>query len=236
MRAAFQSLRNAITPTLRFSQFLEGRLTPDEFTVSGNALITSYPSFRWASPKCLVMENIASRRRVADVDDGTVEEVDGAAVISTPASQTDTYEDIDNYVDPAVNSVASADVGAAVAPSLRLYDMFIVYDNYYACPRTYLAGRGPNGQPLSPDEMMQDVMQDYVDRTATIERHPLYPDRHTISIHPCRHTQAMKRILEGMSVGRGSSLTVESYMPAFLKMLASMLPTLEYDYTAAIRL
>ena len=81
-------------------------------------------------------------------------------------------------------------------------------------------------------------MQDYVDKTATIERHPFMPDTLTVSIHPCRHAQAMKRILGGMSVGTGTTvtLTVESYMPAFLKMLASMVPTLEYDYTAAVRL
>jgi ubiquitin-like-conjugating enzyme ATG3 len=86
--------------------------------------------------------------------------------------------------------------------------------------------------------MMEDIMQDYVDKTATIERHPFMSDVLTVSIHPCRHAQTMKRILGGMSVGTGAvvTLTVESYMPAFLKMLASMVPTLEYDYTSAVRL
>lgn len=51
----------------------------------------------------------------------------------------------------------------------------------------------------------------------------------TVSIHPCRHAQAMKRIFSQMPLA-----SVEQYMPAFLKMLGSMIPTMEYDYTVSI--
>ena len=255
MRAAFQAFREAITPTLKFSQFAEGKLTPDEFVHSCQALIRAFPSFQWlpiqpGQPtksylpplhQCIVCANIPSRARVAQTADALGEDTDAGDnwVATTPASAVvDEYADIDNYEDPSVSQIAAQDSGVITNPDaeLRLYDMYITYDSYYACPRAYLVGRTANGTPLSPDEMSQDVMQDYINRTATMERHPFEPDTITISIHPCRHTHAMKRILQGMSVGTGGNVSVESYMIAFLKMLASMLPTMEYDYTGAIRL
>jgi ubiquitin-like-conjugating enzyme ATG3 len=53
--------------------------------------------------------------------------------------------------------------------------MYLVYDTYYACPRSYLVGKCPNGSHLTPDEMMQDIQQDYIDKTETLERHPYDP-------------------------------------------------------------
>jgi len=256
MRAAFQAFREAITPTLKFSQFAEGKLTPDEFVHSCQALIRAFPSFQWLplrpgqptksylppEQQCIVCANIPSRARVSQTADALGEDTDAGdnwvATSSATAQEVDEYADIDNYVDQAVLQTANQDVNVVAYQNaqLRLYDMYITYDNYYACPRAYLVGRAADGTPLTPDEMSQDVMQDYINRTATMERHPFEPDTLTISIHPCRHAHAMKRILQGMSVGTGGNLSVESYMVAFLKMLASMLPTMEYDYTSSVRL
>jgi ubiquitin-like-conjugating enzyme ATG3 len=255
MRAAFQAFREAIAPTLKFSQFADGKLTPDEFVHSCNALIRAYPSFQWLplrpgqqtksylppEQQCIVCANIPSRTRVAQTADALGEDTDAGdnwvATTTHTAAVADEYADIDNYEDPAVSQIANQDSGVIpLNAELRLYDMYITYDNYYACPRAYLVGRTACGTQLTPDEMSQDVMQDYINRTATMERHPFEPDIMTISIHPCRHTHAMKRILQGMSVGSGGNVSVESYMVAFLKMLASMLPTMEYDYTGSVRL
>lgn len=256
MRAAFQAFREAITPTLKFSQFAEGKLTPDEFVHSCQALIRAFPSFQWLpmqpgqptksylppEQQCIVCANIPSRARVAQTANALGEDTDaGDNWVATSsvgsAQEVDEYADIDNYEDPTVSQIAKQDAGVLPpGEELRLYDMYITYDNYYACPRAYLVGRTANGTPLTPDEMSQDVMQDYINRTATMERHPFSPDTMTISIHPCRHSHAMKRILQGMSVGTGGNVSVESYMVAFLKMLASMLPTMEYDYTSSVRL
>jgi ubiquitin-like-conjugating enzyme ATG3 len=259
MRAAFQAFREAITPALKVSQFAEGKLTPDEFVYSCHALIRAYPSFQWLevnpqyaksilppTNQCIICRNIPSRSRVSNQSESVeAQDTDGTgddAWVATqikhePVTTVDEYADIDNYVDQSVLQTVNQDAGVAKpAEELRFYDMCITYDNYYACPRAYLVGRAANGTPLTPDEMSQDVMQDYVNRTATMERHPFSPDTITISIHPCRHAHAMKRILQGMSVGSGGNVSVGSYMVAFLKMLASMLPTMEYDYTGSVRL
>lgn len=221
----------------------------------------------------------------------------------------------------AAGAAAASSTGAASGmggeEELRLYDLCLVYDNVYRTPRVYLKGYTEAGAPLGADAMLEDVMQDYVSRTATIEAHPhlgsgsssgggggggggsgsgsagasdgsaasasasaaTLPSHHYVSIHPCRHAQAMKRIIESMSEGAavaasvvaggagapgdasatpaaassssaaGSSNTgapaagspalppsvsVEMYDFIFLKFVATMMPTLEYDNTLAV--
>ena len=241
MRAAFHAIREAITSPLTVSQ--EGKLTPEEFVRSGDALVQSFPTFRWSSSathlksylppnkQFLVMHNVACRSRVSDASASTpvFESSDDWNQVAT-TQIPETYDDLENYIDPAVVSTAASDTGMQQpGAALRLYDLYLVYDTYYACPRSYLVGKHTNGRPLSPEEMMQDIQQDYIDKTATIERHPYEPDTLTVSIHPCRHVQAMKRIFSQMPLA-----SVEQYMPAFLKMLGSMIPTMEYDYTVSI--
>jgi ubiquitin-like-conjugating enzyme ATG3 len=112
----------------------------------------------------------------------------------------------------------------------------IVYDNYYRTPRVYLKGYSSSGSALKPEEMMEDIVQDYAGKTATMEMHPHLPsDGIYVSIHPCRHAETMKRILEGVAGDNMQSLpTVESYLFFFLKFIASMIPTIEYDYTYSV--
>lgn len=251
MKSAFFALREALTPAMKESRFLEGFLTPDEFVVACDALIQSFPTFKWArvpqmknclpaDKQCIVMRDVISRQRIADAEKNEVAEVnDGeeGLVIGATTGGGDDYADIDNYVDHQVNAVEGLDTGAIAntatstrAPtSDRFYDMWIIYDVYYACPRTYLVGRDNTGRELVPDAMFEDIMQDYINKTATLERHPYYPDTLTVSIHPCRHAQTMKTLLAA-----SKTPCVEGYMMAFLKMMASMLPTLEYDYTGAV--
>lgn len=167
---------------------------------------------------------------------------------------------------------------------VRLYDLTVTYDNYYRTPRVYIKGYDESGVPLAPEQMLEDVMQDYANRTATIETHPHLPDAGPfISIHPCRHGQVMKRIIDnimaqstgtgtgtgapstgpaggsgassaaapatgagvadstGSAASGGSSLSgasvpsVEQYLFIFLKFIASMVPTIEYDYTVGVK-
>lgn len=246
MKSAFFALREALTPAMKESRFLEGFLTPEEFVAACDSLIKAFPTFQWArvdpvksclpaNKQCIVMKNVISRRRLADAEKNETAEVndgeEGLVIGSTAA--TDDYDDIDNYVDHQVNAVEELDAGTVKATvdkkQERYYDMWIIYDVYYACPRTYLTGRDYAGQVLPPDAMFEDIMQDYVNKTATLERHPYFPDTITVSIHPCRHAQTMKTLL-----GASQNPRVEGYMMAFLKMMASMLPTLEYDYTSAV--
>ncbi|KAF8046161.1 hypothetical protein N665_3981s0003 [Sinapis alba] len=89
----------------------------------------------------------------------------------------------------------------------RTYDISITYDKYYQTPRVWLTGY---------DEV-------------TIEDHPHLPGKHA-SVHPCRHGAVMKKIIDVL-MSRGVEPEVDKYLFLFLKFMASVIPTIEYDYT-----
>lgn len=174
------------------------------------------------------------------------------------------YEDMENYEDPSLaldttspldnNSTNETDPSIVVC---RRYDVYICYDNYYRTPRVFLFGYDdtPLHRPLSPERILEDIIQDYVNKTVTIESHPHFNTTlPTASIHPCQHASAMKRILDQMIEPHVSEQedpnnprpnidpsqipvpTVDQYLFIFLKFLQSVIPTIEYDYTVNVQI
>ena len=71
----------------------------------------------------------------------------------------------------------------------------ISYSTSYRVPKFYLSGFNGQGSPLTPEEMFEDIMADYRNKTATIEKAPFEEDLTLVSIHPCRHASVMKTFL-----------------------------------------
>lgn len=111
----------------------------------------------------------------------------------------------------------------------RTYDISITYDFYYRTPRLWLFGYNEKGTPLKEEEMFEDIMSDYANKTVTVEDHPHQGIR-CLSVHPCKHAFAMKRIIE-MMAECGAKAEVYQAMFVFLKFISSVVPTIEYDYT-----
>jgi ubiquitin-like-conjugating enzyme ATG3 len=111
----------------------------------------------------------------------------------------------------------------------RTYDLNITYDKYYQTPRLWLVGYDENLKPLSINDMYQDISQDHAKKTVTMENHPHIPAV-MASVHPCRHAEVMKKIISTVEEG-GKELQVHSYLIIFLKLVQSVIPTLEYDFT-----
>lgn len=165
-----------------------------------------------------------------DVGSSVYEDIESISALR-PLPPTPPSADIDSFIDPSLIVHDAAATVSVVGSAVRSYDITIVYDNYYRTPRVYLRGHKEDGSLLTPDEMMEDVMQDYANRTATIETHPHSPDAGAhISIHPCRHAHVMKRILDSMT----DKPSVESYIFIFLKFISSIIPTIEYDFTVGV--
>lgn len=79
----------------------------------------------------------------------------------------------------------------------RTYTLYITYSTYYRTPRLWLSGYLPNGQPLPPNAMMEDIMGDYKDKTVTLEDFPLFGGSPKMaSVHPCKHASVMKTLLD----------------------------------------
>ncbi|XP_039384670.1 ubiquitin-like-conjugating enzyme ATG3 [Mauremys mutica] len=128
-------------------------------------------------------------------------------------------------------SKAKADVGGEDAIlQTRTYDLYITYDKYYQTPRLWLFGYDEQRQPLTVDYMYEDISQDHVKKTVTIENHPHLPPPPMCSVHPCRHAEVMKKIIETVAEG-GGELGVHMYLLIFLKFVQAVIPTIEYDYT-----
>lgn len=112
----------------------------------------------------------------------------------------------------------------------RTYDLNITYDKYYQTPRLWLYGYDELRKPLSVEQMYEDFSQDHAKKTVTMEAHPNLPGPPMASVHPCRHADVMKKIIEMVAEG-GGDLGVHMYLMIFLKFVQAVIPTIEYDYT-----
>jgi len=139
---------------------------------------------------------------------------------------------------PTSSAAAHANKNAATVAT-RTYDLHVTYDQYYRVPRMWLVGYDESGAPLRPEQVLEDVSEDHARKTITAEPHPhggASAGVQAASIHPCRHAEVMKRLAERAAEGYGGEkgappLTVERYLVLFLKFIASVVPTIQYDYT-----
>ncbi|KAJ7392859.1 E2-like enzyme [Desmophyllum pertusum] len=144
-------------------------------------------------------------------------ESDEATLSIQPTSKTESGE-----------SAADVSTSGGILQT-RTYDMYITYDKYYQTPRLWLFGYNENREPLSVEEMYEDMSQDHAKKTVTVEAHPHLPMT-MASVHPCRHADVMKKIIQTVADG-GGELGVHMYLLIFLKFVQAVIPTIEYDYT-----
>ncbi|BGP26822.1 autophagy-related protein 3 [Rhodotorula toruloides] len=81
---------------------------------------------------------------------------------------------------------------------VRTYDCMITYDKYYQTPRMWLLGYNEQKHPLPPTSALEDVSSDHALRTVTIEPFPHSSSLSIASVHPCKHSSVMKKVIERM--------------------------------------
>eukprot|EP01137_Pigoraptor_chileana_P037692 Opistho-2@35186 len=134
---------------------------------------------------------------------------------STPAttdcdSSDDDVPDMDDYEE---ENLEEEDAGALPAKTeasegvdnilkSRTYDLHITYDKYYQTPRLWLSGYDEQRKPLSVEATYEDLSQDHAKKTVTIESHP-HLSLSLPSIHPCRHSNVMKKIIQNVGLSGG---------------------------------
>ncbi|XP_017041495.1 ubiquitin-like-conjugating enzyme ATG3 [Drosophila ficusphila] len=129
----------------------------------------------------------------------------------------------------AASGEAEASGGDSVLHT-RTYDLHISYDKYYQTPRLWVVGYDEQRKPLTVEQMYEDVSQDHAKKTVTMESHPHLPGPNMASVHPCRHADIMKKIIQTVEEG-GGQLGVHLYLIIFLKFVQTVIPTIEYDFT-----
>ncbi|KAJ3654752.1 hypothetical protein Zmor_013920 [Zophobas morio] len=138
-------------------------------------------------------------------------------------------EQATTVIQPTSSASKEADEDGEIIHT-RTYDLHITYDKYYQTPRLWLTGYNEHHKPLTVEELYQDVSKDYAMKTVTMETHPHLSVPKMASVHPCRHAEVMKSIIETVTEG-GGELGVHMYLIIFLKFMQSVIPTIEYDYT-----
>jgi len=110
----------------------------------------------------------------------------------------------------------------------------ICYDQFHQTPRVWLFGYDENRKPLKPEQVLQDISQDHVNKTVTIATHPhlQIPEAY---IHPCKHAAVMKKLIQRMMDSKKVP-RVDQYLFIFLKFIHAAIPTIEYDYTVEMDL
>lgn len=236
----------------------EGTLTPKEFVEAGDALVQKIPVWQWCSgegadylppdKKYLVLRGAMCFERAPSQDDKEAETIDGDGWVTThidhvPKAKATTaapkeinWEDDDDDEDDAKDE-------GIQDRRCRLYDVYVVYDQYYRSPRVFLIGYREDNHslPLTKEEMMQDVYAANREKTVSVDPHPFLKAA-CISIHPCRHAETMKRTLDHLKERLEESqeevpeeeritFVFPTYLAlfVFLKFISSVVPTIEYD-------
>jgi ubiquitin-like-conjugating enzyme ATG3 len=114
----------------------------------------------------------------------------------------------------------------------RSYDLSITYDKYYMVPRLWLFGYDAEGKPLTQDQVKEDVLSEYADKTVTFDPHPL-TGIPTVSIHPCKHSLVMKKVVQDW-LDQGIEPRHDLALFVFLKFISGVVPTINYDFTMDI--
>ena len=115
------------------------------------------------------------------------------------------------------------------ASHMRSYDLSITWDKFYQTPRLWLRGFSASGEPLGERGVREDVLGEYASKTVTMEPHPATGEL-TASIHPCRHAEMMKRVID---TWKEKNLPVRPDLSlfVFLKFISGVVPTINYDFT-----
>uniref|UniRef100_A0A6U4S470 Uncharacterized protein n=1 Tax=Neobodo designis TaxID=312471 RepID=A0A6U4S470_NEODS len=259
----YKDVVNSMSGPMTKSSFQEtGKLTPQEFLESGDSLVQKFPAWEWAAgdeetqpflpknKKYLILRQCPCPQRAPTMESAMPEGDAGDDWVDTHVGHKVQKVVVEEDAEEEDDWAASDDDDAAAAPKaqaansdLRLYDVTVVYDQYYASPRVYLFGYDANGQPLTKDQMMADVYADNREKTVTVDPHP-FLKAPCISIHPCRHAETMRRIIERAEVrmadeqeeaGVPEAERIQFVFPTylalfvFLKFIGSVVPTIMYD-------
>jgi len=161
---------------------------------------------------------------------------------AAPAQQEDDDDDSipdmddvdsdDDALEAPVRSMSSDGADDAVLLT-RTYDVSITYDTYHWTPRMWLFGYNERRSPLSPKDLLDDISEEHARKTVTIDAHPHVKGVPHVSIHPCRHAEVMKQLVNRME-DSGRPMRPDQSLFLFLKFIASAVPTIEYDFTQPV--
>ena len=222
-----QYLKTNVPSYKRCSEYLKNNATTEKI-VEGDwvdADLENKPAKDSKKPTALNLDIEEKKKEIVaknvdnDDDDFVIEGIDNAP------KKEDDFEIVDD--ENKEKPETQVDV-----VKTRTYDVTVTYDFYYKVPRMWLMGYNEKGLPLTDEEMKEDVMPEYRNKTVTIEPQTCTGLRN-ISVHPCRHSLLLKKMIQDFQ-NSGKKLEVHMSILLFLKFLQSVVPTVQYDFTMDI--
>lgn len=236
--------KNKIVSTLT----QDGKLTLEEFVIAGDSLISICPNWSWATADAskrikglpddkqfLINRGVVCEMRAQDLCNELGDEIDiGDGWCQACERQIEEAVDLDSSDD--VVDIDDIDIDGIEAESdsacneaesnenVRTYNISIVYDKYFNVPRVFLTGVNAAGQPLSKEEMEQDISCEHVGQTVTFEDHHMI-NMKCLSIHPCKHAHVMKGLID--RTANPEEFCAPLYFFTFLKFIHTVIPTID---------
>ena len=217
--------------------------TKDQQPVASHEMVDVHVAEKPALKHISELNQDQTKAKAEDLDEDEDDEDEEAIDMDAEYDHNVRDEDDEIVIQKPAPVAGKSSVKAAVSDSAeaeedvfiptRTYDLNITYDNYYRTPRLWLSGYVENNKPLTIEQMYEDISEDHAKKTVTFETHPHIPGTPMASIHPCRHAEVMKKLIN-LVAESGKELEVYSYLMVFLKFVQSVIPTIEYDYTRNI--
>lgn len=231
-------------PTWQWATPASVEIVRDFLPINKQYLVTrGVPSVKRINEDVL-REGQSESKDITNIDIVEGEEEGGVIDLRNEASTIDhndsgiipdmeTFESTDNLVVTNNNNDNNGTTIENQVMQTRTYDLFITYDKYYQTPRMWITGYDEDGVPLRPDLFLSpqtDISTEHAQKTVTLETFPHSNSTYQIAtVHPCKHANVMQSILERMKGG----VRVDQYLIIFLKWMASVFPTINYDFTTS---
>lgn len=242
----FKNTAEKVMPTLKENNFSKtGILTPEEFVKAGDYLVKKYPNWSWfetsngnkgmkflpTNKQMLICNNVFCNKNKNILLEENSEGIIIAKNIEETNEEINDEEDgfdlSEFELDEDFDDIAQV---KGEVDNRNYYNLSITYDNYFRTPRLWLMGFHYDNYPLSYEKIYQDISMEHSKITVTIEKHPFYKDIQYVSVHPCKHSHVMKRLLEEAKKN-GKEIGVEEYFCYFLKFVSTVMPNLDFDNT-----
>jgi ubiquitin-like-conjugating enzyme ATG3 len=78
----------------------------------------------------------------------------------------------------------------------------------------WLSGYDEHKKPLPPALVFQDISSDYAQKTVTIEAFPNLANVQMATVHPCKHSSVMKKIIDRVNAGLLQAQRSEQGLPS----------------------